>query len=66
MALVNKDAALMVKDQDAVEKLTDCVNALIENRGQIASYERNILSLAKTDAARVIAQECIRLGNKNR
>ena len=66
MALVNKDAALMVKDSEAVEKLTGCVNGLIENKEQIASYERNILSLAKTDAAKVIAQECIKLGNKNR
>lgn len=66
MALVSKDAALMVKDAEAVEKLTECVNSLIENRVQIASYERNILALAKTDAAKVIAQECIRLGNNNR
>ena len=66
MALVNKNAALMVKDAEAVEKLTGCVNGLIENKGQIASFERNILALAKTDAARVIAQECIRLGNKNK
>lgn len=66
MALVNKEAALMVKDAEAVGKLTSCVNKLIENREQIASFERNILSLAKTDAAKVIAEECIRLGNKNR
>lgn len=66
MALVNKGAALMVKDAEAVEKLTGCVESLIKSKEKIASLEKNILALAKTDAAKVIAEECIRLAKKNR
>ncbi len=61
MALVKKDAALMIRDAEAVEKLMPCVKGLLESEQEIAKLERNILALAKTDAAQVIAKECIKL-----
>ncbi len=61
MALVKKDAALMVKDAVAIDQLMPCVKGLLENRAEIAKLEKNILTLAKTDAADVIAKEVIKL-----
>lgn len=61
MALVKKDAALMVKDVEAKEKLFECIGQLLNNRQEIEKFEKNILTMAKPDAARVIAAECIKL-----
>lgn len=64
MALVNKGAAIMVKDSEAVEKLAGCIEDLMENPGKVTALEENIVSLAKRDAAEVIARECIELGKR--
>ncbi len=64
MALVNKEAALMVKDAVAINELMPCVKELMANEAQISKLEQNILKLAKTDAAEVIAKECIRLAKE--
>ncbi len=61
MALVKKDAALMVKDAAAIDELMPCVKGLLEDETRIAKLEKNILALAKTDAAEVIAKEVIKL-----
>ena len=61
MALVNKDAAVLVKDAEAVEKLLPAVCALTENPERIAQLEKNIAVLAKTDAAMTIAEEVYRV-----
>lgn len=61
MALVNKDAALLVKDANAVEELIPCIEKLLKNPGQIEELERNIGTLAKKNAAKDIAQECLKL-----
>ena len=42
MALVNKDAAMIVKDRDAVEKLIPTAMELLRNPEKIAYMERNI------------------------
>lgn len=57
MALVNKNAALIVKDIDAVEKLMKEACTLLGDSGKIADLEKNISALAKTDAAATIAEE---------
>lgn len=59
MALVNKYAALMVKDANAREELFGCVSNLLKNPAKIQEMERNIVTLGKKDAAQVIAKECI-------
>lgn len=61
MALVRKDAAMMVKDSEAGEKLMKTACSLIEDRDRIALMERNIAALAKTDAAQTIADEVYKI-----
>ena len=64
MALVNKLAAQMVPDKDALSELSLKVNKLIEEPQKIKLYEENISRLAKTNAANEIAKECIKLAKK--
>ena len=64
MALVNKDAALIVKDAAAVEQLLPCLEELLKDEAKIKRLEENIGTLAKKDAATVIAQECLKLAHK--
>ncbi|MBR3451014.1 MAG: undecaprenyldiphospho-muramoylpentapeptide beta-N-acetylglucosaminyltransferase [Bacteroidales bacterium] len=64
MALVNKDAALMVRDADADEKLLDTVEGLLPDADQLAALERNILQLGRKDASEVIAKEVLKLVKK--
>ncbi len=61
MALVNKGAALLVKDSEAIDKLIPCVESLLADSGRIGEYEENILKLAKKNAAADIAAECLKL-----
>ena len=61
MALVNKDAALMVKDSEAVEKLLPMAMELIHNEEKINSIEANVASLAKPAAAQTIVDEVYKL-----
>ncbi len=61
MALVNRDAGMIVKDGEAVEKLMETACGLIENPAKIALMEKNAAALAKTDAARTIADEVYRI-----
>lgn len=61
MALVNKHAAQMVKDSNAVNELSAKINKLLEEPQKIKLYEENIKTLAKTDAANTIAKECLKL-----
>jgi UDP-N-acetylglucosamine--N-acetylmuramyl-(pentapeptide) pyrophosphoryl-undecaprenol N-acetylglucosamine transferase len=64
MALVNKDAAVLIKDSEAVEKLLPAACELIENTEKIALLEKNIAVLARTDAAMTIAEETYRIIGK--
>lgn len=61
MALVNKGAALLVKDSEAIDELIPCVESLLADSGRIGGYEENILKLAKKNAAADIAAECLKL-----
>ncbi len=61
MALVNRDAGIIVKDAEAVEKLMSAACGLIENPEKISLMEKNAAALAKTDAARTIAEEIYRI-----
>ena len=64
MALVNKDAALLVRDGEAQEKLMAEACALIENQEKIALLECNIGKLALRDAAMTIADEVYKIVNR--
>ena len=61
MALVSKDAALMVKDSEAVEKLMPTALGLVRDSGKIAEMEKNAGALAKMDAAQTIIGEVYKL-----
>ena len=57
MALVNKYAAMMVKDSEAAEKLMKTACGLLNEPSRIALLEKNIAALAKTEAALDIVKE---------
>ncbi len=61
MALVRKDAALIVKDAEAVEKLMPTALELVHNEEKILSLEKHIAELALRDAAQTIADEAYKL-----
>ena len=56
MALVNKEAGMIVKDSEAAEKLMKTACGLIGNPEKIALIEKNVATLAKSDAAMTIAE----------
>ena len=64
LALVNKNAALYVKDADANEKLLDTAIATVNQPELLKNLSTNIAELAFTDSANVIAKEVIKLAEK--
>lgn len=65
MALVNKDAAIMVKDVEAVQCLVDKALLTIANDEMLKRMSENIKTLAKPNAASDIADIIIKL-SKNK
>lgn len=61
LALVNKDAALYIKDAEAQEKLLDTALATVTDDEQLKQLSQNISKLALPDSARIIAQEVLNL-----
>ena len=61
MALVNKDAAVLVRDADAAAQLVPTALKLINDDTRLQTLHTNILTLAQTDSARRIAEEVIKL-----
>ena len=64
MALVKKDAAVLVKDVEAKDILISNALALIKDSERLRSLKNNILTLALPDSARLIAEEVMRLAAK--
>ena len=56
MALVNKNAAVLVRDKEASEKMIVSALDIINNQELIQSLSKNILALAKPNAAKDIAK----------
>ena len=61
MALVDKDAALMVRDVDARNVLVDKVLSLVSDMPSRERLSQNIKKLELLDAANVIAEEVYKL-----
>jgi UDP-N-acetylglucosamine--N-acetylmuramyl-(pentapeptide) pyrophosphoryl-undecaprenol N-acetylglucosamine transferase len=57
--LVTKNAALMIKDQDAASSLIAAVNDLAANHEKQALLKKNIQSLAITNADEIVARDII-------
>ena len=64
MALVNKEAAVLVRDADATTQLIPTALALLKDEKQLKSLHTNILKLAQKDSAKRIAEEVIALARK--
>ena len=61
LALVDKEAALYVKDADAVSALIPLALDAVNDEARLAALSKNILTLAFHDSAEVIADEVIAL-----
>lgn len=61
MALVNKDAAVLVRDVEAETKLLPAAIELLGNPERIAELEKNVAPLARPDAAQTIIDEVYKL-----
>jgi len=61
LALVRKNAAVMIKDIDAVDQLVQKALELIENESELKILSENILTLAEKDSADRIAVEVMKL-----
>ncbi len=64
MALVNKDAAIYVKDADAPAVLIKKAVGIVEDAQKLASMSENIKKLGLKNSADVIADEVIKLATK--
>ena len=59
MQLVNKGAALMVKDSEVNEKLLPTLMQLIQDDEAVVALQKNIKSFALVNADEIIAKEII-------
>lgn len=66
MALVHKDAAVLVRDADAQKDLVTTALSLISHNARLQTLHTHILTLALPDSARLIAMEVIRLAKGDR
>lgn len=64
LALVNRNAAILIKDQDAASKLIDEAISLMNNLFKREDLAKNIAPLARPDAADTIAKEIFSIINK--
>ena len=63
MALVENTAAILIKDNEAEEKLISTTLDLIKSERELTLYSENIRKLALHDSAKLIADEVIKLCN---
>jgi UDP-N-acetylglucosamine--N-acetylmuramyl-(pentapeptide) pyrophosphoryl-undecaprenol N-acetylglucosamine transferase len=63
MALVNKNAAILVKDAEAFKVLIPQAIQLLKDESKQAQLQANIKSLAYLNSAQVIANEVLKLAN---
>ncbi len=58
--LVNKNAAMMVKDSEALDKVVPMIIELAKDENRQAELKKNIGTLAITDADKRIAEEILK------
>ncbi len=64
MALVKKDAAILIKDGEAIEKMIPEALRLLSDEKKMAALSKNILKLAEKNSAERIVQEVSNLLSK--
>ena len=65
LALVHRDAALMVKDADAPQQLIKLAMEVVRDTQQLTSLSSHIKEMALPDSANIIAQEVIKLATEH-
>ncbi len=66
MALVNREAAVLVRDAEAQLRLMPTAMQLINDAAQLEKLHTNVLQLAEKDSAKRIAEEVIRLAKNEK
>lgn len=66
MALVNKNAALLVRDAEVRNKLIPTILDLVKNQEEIERIERNLSQISKTHVGETIAREILNSLNANK
>jgi UDP-N-acetylglucosamine--N-acetylmuramyl-(pentapeptide) pyrophosphoryl-undecaprenol N-acetylglucosamine transferase len=66
MALVNRQAALLVRDVDAPEHLIPLALETVSDKGKLQELGKNAAAMALRDSARIIAEEVIKLAQKQK
>lgn len=61
MALVKKNAGILIKDCDVMNMLVDKALETINDTGRLSSLSKNISQLALPDSAKIIAKEVLQL-----
>ena len=61
LALVNRDAALYVKDAEAREKLIPLAMKTVADDARLKTLSENVRKMALPDSARIIAEEVLKL-----
>jgi UDP-N-acetylglucosamine--N-acetylmuramyl-(pentapeptide) pyrophosphoryl-undecaprenol N-acetylglucosamine transferase len=64
MALVNKDAAILVRDEDAAETIIPLALDTVADTERLQQLGQNAAAMALRDSARIIAQEVIKLAQQ--
>ena len=64
LALVNKEAAIYVKDAEAMDKLLPVALSTVADAALLESLSLNIAKLALPDSAEIIAKEVLKLADK--
>lgn len=65
LALIHKDAAVMVTDADAREKLVDTILSLAEDKVRLREMETNISAMALHNSDEAIVDEILKIITKN-
>jgi UDP-N-acetylglucosamine--N-acetylmuramyl-(pentapeptide) pyrophosphoryl-undecaprenol N-acetylglucosamine transferase len=65
MALVNKNAAILIRDDEAIKKLVPVALDLIQDKEKLNALSGNILKMAQPDSANRIVDKVIKLIKDN-
>ena len=65
MALVRKDAAMLIKDAECGKELLPAICDLLDDKPRQETMKKNILTLAQTDSAARIADEVMKIARNN-
>src|SRR5574344_1883320 len=66
LALVNKEAALFVKDSEAVGELIETAVEVVKDSNKLNELSKNIVTLAHKNSADIIAEEVFKLADNYR